>query len=94
MGWVTFEATVDEAENLLKTEYHLHKHETGKPHVATDDYYIPEHIQPHVDFITPTVHFDSKLSMAKQRRDMVCFQPILPCRDLRLPRGWCFKTDR
>lgn len=41
-------------------------HETGKPHVATDDYYIPEHIQPHVDFITPTVHFDTKMGMAKE----------------------------
>ena len=72
MGWVTFEATVDEAENLLKTEYHLHRHQTGKPHVATDDYYIPEHIAPHVDFITPTVHFDTKMGMAKelQKRDL------------------------
>lgn len=78
MGWMTFEATVDEAENLLKTEYHLHMHESGKPHVATDDYYIPEYIQPHIDFITPTVHFDTKLHMAKEKRDMVCmlFSPL------------------
>lgn len=62
LGWLTFDATVEEAENLLKTEYHLYKHSTGKPHVACSDYHVPEHIRQHVDFITPTVHFDAKLT--------------------------------
>lgn len=66
IGWLTVDATVAEAENLLKTEFFLHKHSlTGKPHVACDDYSVPEYVQPHVDFITPTVHFDTKIPQAK-----------------------------
>ena len=61
LGWLNFDATVEEAEDLLKTEYHLYQHETGKPHVACNEYYVPEHVRKHVDFITPTVHFDPKL---------------------------------
>ena len=72
MGWLTFDATVAEAENLLKTEFFLHKHITGKPHVACDDYSVPEYVQPHVDFITPTVHFDTKVPQSRhvEKRDM------------------------
>lgn len=64
LGWLKFDATVAEAESLLKTEYHLYKHETGKPHVACSSYNIPKHVMPHVDFITPTVHFDVKIPQA------------------------------
>ncbi|KAL8992304.1 MAG: hypothetical protein Q9169_007203, partial [Polycauliona sp. 2 TL-2023] len=64
LGWLKFDATVAEAEDLLKTEYHLYKHSTGKPHVSCSEYRIPEHVAPHVDFITPTVHFDAKIPQA------------------------------
>ncbi|KAL8714417.1 MAG: hypothetical protein Q9220_001750 [cf. Caloplaca sp. 1 TL-2023] len=64
LGWLKFDATVAEAESLLKTEYHLFKHTTGKPHVSCSDYHIPEHVAPHIDFITPTVHFDTKIPQA------------------------------
>ena len=61
LGWLNFDATVEEAENLLKTEYYVYKHSTGKSHVACSEYHVPEHIRQHVDFITPTVHFDAKI---------------------------------
>ena len=64
LGWLTFDATISEAENLLKTEYHIYKHASGKPHVACSKYHIPEHLGRHVDFITPTVHFDTKIPQA------------------------------
>lgn len=67
MGWLTFDATVAEAENLLKTQFFMHKHTTGKPHVGCDDYSIPEFVQPHIDFITPTVHFDTKIPQGRHR---------------------------
>lgn len=72
MGWLTFDATVAEAENLLKTEFFLHKHLTGKTHVACDDYSVPEYVQPHVDFVTPTVHFDAKVPQSRhvEKRDI------------------------
>ena len=65
MGWLQFDATVAEAEGLLKTKYYLHRHKvTHKPHVACNEYHIPDHLSPHVDFITPTVHFDAKIPQA------------------------------
>lgn len=64
LGWLKFDATVAEAESLLKTEYHLYKHSTGKPHVACSSYHIPKHVTRHIDFITPTVHFDAKIPQA------------------------------
>ena len=33
--------------------------------LACDAYHLPAHIAPHVDFVTPSVHFDAKLT----RRD-------------------------
>lgn len=69
LGWLQFDATVPEAESLLKTKYYLHRHETGKPHVACDQYHIPGKLQPHVDFITPTVHFDTKIPQAQEKRN-------------------------
>ncbi|EGO26346.1 hypothetical protein SERLADRAFT_436157 [Serpula lacrymans var. lacrymans S7.9] len=61
-GWITIEATTEEAEDLLQADYHVFKHDTGKEHVACESYHLPAHITPHVDFVTPTIHFDSKLS--------------------------------
>ena len=68
LGWLVFNATVLEAESLLKTKYYLHHHATGKPHVGCDSYHIPEHLKPHIDIITPTVHFDTKVAQANQKR--------------------------
>ncbi|MCJ1484230.1 hypothetical protein MMC06_004398 [Schaereria dolodes] len=65
LGWLHFDATVEEAESLLKTEYHVYEHESGQPHVACSEYHVPEHVRPHVDFITPTVHFDAKIKPPK-----------------------------
>ncbi|KAF9222476.1 subtilisin-like protein [Gyrodon lividus] len=61
-GWLEFQATVHEAELLLHTTYHVYTHETGAEHVACESYHLPEHLVPHVDFVTPTLHFDVKLS--------------------------------
>ena len=68
LGWLQFDATVMEAERLLKTEYYIHHHATGKPHIGCDSYHIPEGLKPHVDFITPTVHFDTKIPQSKEKR--------------------------
>ena len=71
LNWLDFNATVPEAENLLKTNYHIYEHQTtGQPHVACDSYSLPAHIQPHVDFVTPTVHFDAKLEPVKDKRSL------------------------
>lgn len=61
-GWLNFKASVAEAERLLKTEYYGYEHESGQPHVACHEYSIPSHLREHIDFITPTVHFDAKVT--------------------------------
>lgn len=48
LGWVTVKATVEEAERLLKTKYHLFEHESGVPHVACEAYFVPENIAHHI----------------------------------------------
>ncbi|KAM3419686.1 Tripeptidyl-peptidase SED1 [Cercospora zeina] len=74
LGWLHFDATIDEAENLLKTKYHVYEHsETGKPHVACEDYSIPANLKDKIDFVTPTLHFDVKVKPRDARiekRDM------------------------
>lgn len=65
--WITFDASVDEAEALLKTKYHVYEHDySGQPHVACEEYSLPKHLKDHIDFVTPSVHFDAKI---KERSD-------------------------
>jgi len=55
-GWVKFEASVDELESLLYTQYHVYQHsESKEEHLGCDEYHIPESVRGHIDFITPTV---------------------------------------
>ena len=62
LGFLEFEATVDEAEGLLDTKYNVYEHtKSGQPHVACEEYSIPSHLTEHIDFVYPTVHFDAKV---------------------------------
>lgn len=71
-GWISFNATRVELEYLLKTEYHTYTHTSGQKHVATEHYSIPSHLQPHIDIITPTIHFDARVgtSRSNHRQDL------------------------
>ena len=71
LTWIKFDATVEEAESLLRTEYDIYTNvKTGEDHLACEDYSVPAHIQEHIDFITPTVHFDANVKITKKRRDL------------------------
>lgn len=71
LSWVHADVTTAEAEKLLSTKYYQYKHAvTGQSHVACDEYSLPKDLQEHVDFITPTVHFDAKVDKNKKRRDL------------------------
>jgi tripeptidyl-peptidase-1 len=61
MSWMEFNATASQAENLLKTEYHLYEHTSGHAHVACNEYSLPAHLTEHIDIVTPTVHFDKRI---------------------------------
>ena len=68
-GWIAFDATVAEAEKLFKTEYFSWSHDralSNDPIAAVaQSYSLPAHLRQHIDFVTPTLHFDARL----QRRD-------------------------
>ncbi|KAL1882045.1 hypothetical protein VTK73DRAFT_2759 [Phialemonium thermophilum] len=66
-NWLSFSATAQEVERLLKTTYHVYKHDTaGHYHVACDRYHVPDHLVEHIDIITPTVHFDQRLGHSRE----------------------------
>ncbi len=71
LTWIKFNATVEEAESLLQTEYRVYTNtQTGKDHLACEDYSVPVDIQHHIDLITPTIHFDATVKQKKGRRDL------------------------
>lgn len=67
-GWLQFEATVAEMEVLLKTTYWQYKHRSGKSHLSCHEYSVPEQISRHIDFITPTIHFDSPVAIDSPKK--------------------------
>jgi len=71
LNWIHANVTVIEAEALLQTKYHIYTHSISEQaHIACEDYSIPQDIQEHIDFITPTIHFDAKVIAPKQRRSL------------------------
>ncbi|KAF2223360.1 putative alkaline serine protease AorO [Elsinoe ampelina] len=54
--WIQFDAKTEEAEKLLKTEYHAYQHAaSGKTNIACDEYHVPKDVQAHIDYITPGI---------------------------------------
>ncbi|KAI4726541.1 aorsin [Aureobasidium sp. EXF-10728] len=54
--WLQFDAPVEVAEKLFKTDYHVYEHATsGGKNVACDEYHVPEHLSEHIDYITPGI---------------------------------------
>jgi len=50
------DTTVAEAEHLFQTQYHAYEHtDTGKMSIACDEYHLPTHLTPHIDFIKPGI---------------------------------------
>ncbi|RPD56645.1 subtilisin-like protein [Lentinus tigrinus ALCF2SS1-7] len=57
-GWIAFNATVEEVEDLIDAEYHVYTHEeSGAEQIGCHSYSVPESVRSHIDLIKPTVHF-------------------------------------
>lgn len=68
-GWLRFNASVNEVESLLATEYHIFHHSpTEEEHIGCSEYHIPQHIQEHIEFITPTVSLSKINSGSKKKK--------------------------
>jgi tripeptidyl-peptidase I len=55
---ILVDTSIQEAETLLHTTYHMYEHrETREVLTRTDEYSLPRSLHDMVDFITPTTHF-------------------------------------
>ncbi|KAJ7659862.1 subtilisin-like protein [Mycena rosella] len=70
-GWIAVNVTVEEAESLLHTEYHVYSHPSGAEQFGCQDYSIPAHIQEHIDLIKPTVQFNPHAVAPRLRKRAV-----------------------
>lgn len=56
-AWFMFHAQAHEAEALLATEFHEYEHtETGTLVPSCEQYHVPSHVSPHIDYITPGIN--------------------------------------
>jgi tripeptidyl-peptidase-1 len=53
--WLAFDATPEEAESLTHAQYHEYEHPKGYAMVGCEEYFVPKHLQEHIDYITPGV---------------------------------------
>ena len=76
-GWLKFDASIEELESLLSTEYHVYEHaDTSETHIGCDEYHVPQAVHPHIDFISPTVStLKVKSGAAKSKRVLKSFSP-------------------
>jgi tripeptidyl-peptidase-1 len=56
-SWIKLRTTFQKAQDLLRTQYYVFEEATtGDKRIACDTYLVPTFVQPHIDFITPTIH--------------------------------------
>ncbi|KAF7587093.1 hypothetical protein BBP40_007732 [Aspergillus hancockii] len=74
-GELHFNVTVQEAEQLLRTSFHVYVHQSSKrTQVGCEEYSIPASIKGYIEFVTPTVHFYHGL----QSRSVPVPKPKMP----------------
>ncbi|KAM0816600.1 putative Peptidase S53 domain-containing protein [Seiridium cardinale] len=69
--WLAFEASLEEAENLLHTEYFVHENSKGRLITDSDSYAIPKHLVEHIDYITPGVKGSDVTGRLRRSEDVV-----------------------
>lgn len=57
-----------------------------QPHVACSKYSLPAHINPHVDFVTLTLHFDAKIKPSFTTAEVLAM--FFHCQTIDLWRNW------
>ncbi|KAK9781494.1 putative Peptidase S8/S53 domain-containing protein [Seiridium cardinale] len=59
-GWLSIDMPVREAEALFRTQYHEVEHK-GTLRIGSEEYYVPQHVQEHIDYVTPGVKLSSPM---------------------------------
>jgi tripeptidyl-peptidase-1 len=66
-NWIKVKSTVGEAERLLSTKYSVYENDEGIAMVACESYSVPAEIQQHIDFVSPTIQFDTRAGTVNRR---------------------------
>ncbi|TFK79833.1 tripeptidyl peptidase A [Polyporus arcularius HHB13444] len=62
--WVLVKVPISQAEEMLKTEYHVWTHDaSGEAVVRTTAYSVPEHLDSHIELVQPTTMFSRLKSL-------------------------------
>ncbi|KXG52611.1 Peptidase S8/S53, subtilisin/kexin/sedolisin [Penicillium griseofulvum] len=70
-GWLAFDAYMQEVEDLFKTEFYEHEHaSTSSIKIGCEEYHVPEHIQAHIDYITPGVKLSPIVKKSTKQKRM------------------------
>lgn len=70
--WITVPVSVEQAENMLNTNYHVYEHiPTGDQVIRTLGYSLPTELHHHVDVISPTTYFGTVKSMMSMKTRVV-----------------------
>ncbi|PNP40534.1 hypothetical protein TGAMA5MH_07531 [Trichoderma gamsii] len=94
--WIHFDATVQEAEELLQTEYHVFQHGLeSRSTVACDEYKVPSHLARHIDFVYPGVALAGSMKKRSMKRDIHMGDQLVPrdALDKRPEAGPCDDLD-
>ncbi|KAF7345103.1 Subtilisin-like protein [Mycena venus] len=67
--------TVAEAERILNTEYHVYQHAHGDTRLGCSSYSVPPHVQPHIELITPTLHFNGRPPRLTSDSNLISLNP-------------------
>jgi tripeptidyl-peptidase-1 len=87
--WINIKISVEEAENLLATEYSIYAHEDGTEIARTTKWSLPGHLHKHIDTVQPTTSFmRTKLNAANPSPP-----PVVNVTETYQPPGYVPPTD-
>ncbi|KAH8817290.1 peptidase S8/S53 domain-containing protein [Xylogone sp. PMI_703] len=68
-GWIQFDASVQDIEQLLEAKYYYYEHPgSDRQHIGCDEYTVPAMVADHIDFVTPGVKFAATQSMSSLKK--------------------------
>ncbi|KAK5123597.1 hypothetical protein LTR85_002635 [Meristemomyces frigidus] len=74
-GWLAVDLSVREAERAFSARYYEIEDDKGHVRIGCDACYLPRHIRPHVDYVTPGVKSSSRLKKRNVKRSSPSWGP-------------------
>lgn len=85
-AFIKVSATVNEAESLLGTKYYVWENTRSNTlSISCDGYYIPQHLQPYIAFISPTVNLHPSYPSSGRSRQHKRTMPLRSSRSISHP---------